>query len=325
MSLILTSPRYGKTDFGSTACAPWVRGFFEDMHWPMYGLYSLGLTWKKTTFAAKTITLDFHHGNVQVTPEGKLAHLYEKAVYVNFWKNYFINAFGLSNPGLEQCLALHHWQDRTKPFILSFTSVKKTTQDRLYDVMGIVDMLEPALKTFKAPVALQWNIGCPNAGVYKNITADALAQEIIEIFEILRELEIPLILNCNALMPLEVITKIHAHVDAFWIGNIIPFGNPAMDWKTICPDGISPIVHRGLTETPGGYSGPLALPLTIAKVREIRAHNITTPIIAGNGIRKKGDVLALKAVGADAIFIGSIILRPWRMRGVIQTAHDILS
>jgi len=325
MSLILKSPRYGETDFGPIFCAPWVRGFFGFMHWPLYILYILGLTWKGTGFAAKTITFPPRQGNVSVDNNGITWPIWSKAIYVNFWKGYFINAFGLSNPGLVRCLELGHWQKRKSSFLLSFTSTFSDKASRLMDVQDIVEDLLPVLDDFKAPVALQWNIGCPNAGIYKNMSPDKIADEVIESFALLRKLGIPLILNFNALMPIECIQKVHTHVDAFWIGNIIPVGSPEIDWNKMFKGGISPLIRRGLKNFPGGLSGPEAFPLTLAKIREIRACNIKTPIVAGNGTRTVGNIRSLQTVGTDAAFMGSIILRPWRMKGIIKAAHQYLA
>lgn len=319
MSLVLNSHRYGTVDFGPIFCAPFIRGFFGSMHWPMYILYLLGLTWKDTGFAAKTVTLTPHHGNVDLDKNGNCWWLWVKAVYFNFLKGCFVNAFGLSNPGLIKCLELGHWQKMKEPIIISLTSIAKNQEDRLNEAHGIAEILGGTLDSFQAPVALQWNTGCPNESVYKDMTEAELAREIIQIFDIFRPLGIPLILSCNALMPISVIKAVEPYVNAFWIGNTVPVGHPAIDWKKIFKNGISPLIRRGM-KLAGGYSGPEALELTRTKVIEIHSKS-WKPIIAGGGIRRNRDVEDLRDAGADAVFIGSIVLRPWRMRSVIDEAH----
>ena len=325
MTLKLESPRYGETDFGPIFNAPWVRGFFGSMHWPLYGLYPFGLTWKNTGFAAKTVTLNPHEGNVRIDRNGTVWQPLTKAIYFSFRKNCFVNAVGLSNPGLLRCLTMSHWRKMRRPFILSFTSIAHEQESRLMEARKITNMLLDEIDDFQAPIAIQWDAGCPNDDIYKDMTADELIEELLLIFSILRRLEVPLILNCNALMPLSVIRALHEHVDAFWIGNTVPVKESSpIDWEKIFKDGISPLTRRSM-KLSGGYSGPEALPLTIRKVQEIRRDGIKTPIVAGNGIREPWDVQRLREAGANAVFIGSIILRPRKMKGVIDTAHGPLS
>lgn len=321
MSLKFDCPRYGEVDFGPIFCAPFVRGFFGSMHWPLYILYFFGLTWKGTGFAAKTVTLYRRKGNVKTDINGNVWSLWTKAIYFSFWKDCFVNAFGLGNPGLKQCLALNHWQQRKDPFILSFTSISGDKENRLLDASGIVKRLLAVIDDFKVPFAIQWGVGCPNAGTYRNMDWDTIADEVIEIFDIFRPLGVPLILNCNAFIPTEIVHKLHAHVDAFWIGNTIPVGHPSIDWEKIFKGGVSPLIRRGMKDFPGGYSGPEAWTLTINKVIDIRTYGIKTPIVAGNGLRYAWQIWEIQEMGADAVFMGSIILRPWRMRTMIRTAH----
>lgn len=307
-------------DFGPIFCAPWVRGFFGRMHWPLYFLYPLGLTWKHTGFAAKTIMLHRHFGNVDLDENGNILAPLTRAVYFSFWRNCFVNAFGLSNPGLKKCLELRYWRKMEHPFIISFTSIAQSRNNRLDEVIEASRLLKESIERFNAPVALQYNAGCPNEGVYRDMNAKELTEEILGIVTILKNIGIPIILNINALMPLEVIRAVHESVDAFWIGNTIPVGNPAIDWTKIFEKGVSPLIRRGM-KLPGGYSGPEAFTLTAQKVFEIRQADIQTPIIAGNGIRYPWHVSDLKKAGANAIFVGSIILRPWRMRSIIREAY----
>lgn len=325
MSLILESNRYGKVDFGPIFCAPFIRGFFGHMHWPLYFLYLLGLTWRKTGFAAKTVTLYSHQGNVDLDDNGWTWSLWVKAIYYNFQKNCFVNAFGLSNPGLLHCLRLNIWQKMDTPLIISLTSLKDTQQERFGEVERIKELLLQFLPGFKSPIAIVWNCGCPNEGVYRNMDSFELIQEIKKIFSQLKQIDVPIIFGCNALMPSNVIHAIQNDVDAFWIGNTIPVGNICLDWKKIFKDGVSPLIQRGM-KLSGGYSGPEIFDFTREKVVEIRQQEgVETPIIAGGGIRSWRQVKHLSSAEADAVFIGSIVLRPWRMRSIIRAAHRYFS
>ncbi len=289
------------------------------------------------TFVAKTVTAEKNEGNTPLEEDGfSVKHWIPKSIYITFflwWKKACLNCFGLSNGGIEAALSqtkFKRWQDRTKPFMLSFMPVgDKSTW--LAQTRKFVDALLQELPSFRAQVALQFNSSCPNTG---NNPLE-LAPFITQIFDILEELDIPILLKINAEFPIPLAKEISLHpaCSGFVMGNTLPFGSrlpegwPQVDWiglfGTDKPEE-SPLALRfeGDPKKAGGLSGAPLLPIVCHWIAEAREAGITCHINAGGGINSPRDVSKVWLAGADSISLGTIsMFRPWIMLPTTLFAH----
>lgn len=315
-------------NFGKVFCAPGARGFFGEGY-PFHRLWQwFGMTWSGTTLACKTTTLEPLKGNLPLGEDGITPLERRPRCIVAWpWSGHVLNAVGLSRPGAKALLADGRWQRNPGPFFLSFMAVGKTLPDRLTKMNYFVKLLGHYLPLFTtysedeaSRVGLQINLACPNVGLHSRQVGE-LVSEAEQMLDIAAALNIPLVLNFNALTPVEVLWQSAQHPDcaALWIANTIPWGSDGIDWKRQFGSEVSPLEKRGLS--PGGLSGPACLPLTIAKVKELRSLDKTIPIVAGNGIQSPTDVQAVAEAGANAIAIGVVgMVRPWRMQAIIDEA-----
>ncbi|HVE80643.1 MAG TPA: hypothetical protein VNA68_00665 [Candidatus Dormibacteraeota bacterium] len=314
-------------EFGNVFCAPGARGFGGEGYPFHKAARLLGMTWKGTTFVAKTMTMRACIGNLPLKGDGMTPkEKRPRSVVVKPFSGHVLNAAGLSNPGAAWLFSRAGWNNLTEPFVLSFMAAEETPEARMNELNQFVTVFEHylyALSDFQAPVALQLNFGCPNM----SFRADALLDEIREMLELASGLSIPLIANFSPVTPEQVVAQTASHpaCDALWIANTVPWGYPEIDWQRIFGTEASPLREQGFEQS-GGLSGPACLPLTAALVKKAREYGISKPIVAGNGIQRAEDVLLLKDVGADAIALGIVgMVRPWRMRGIIRTANEVLA
>lgn len=142
-------------------------------------------------------------------------------------------------------------------------------------------------------------------------------------------LDVPIIVNVNALMPTEILIEVSKVADALWIGNAIPFGTRGIDWKRFGVDGngkpVSPLARRN-SAWKGGLSSPDCFYLTLAKLVDVRGAGVKIPIVVGNGIRYERDLQEAKDFGADAVFMGSVaVVRPWRMKRLVNYSNQLFN
>jgi dihydroorotate dehydrogenase len=275
------------------------------------------MTWKRTGFAGKTLTLEprrgkkfDEEGNMPLRDDGLTPEeLFPRSIWVDF-KNggRMINVVGLSNFGADFYLRTGRYHSINEPFFLSFMPVAKDPSGREAELRAFCQLLVRHLP-FRAPVALQINFGCPNTGH----DPSEFYAEIYTLIETAKSLlGIPIVANTNALMPTAILIETARIADALWIGNTIPFGDKGagryIDWSRFGE--ISPVRKRGLPAD-GGLSGPECLPLTLEKVRDLRNGGVTIPIVGGNGIRTTEDLKKLYQTNYNTIFVGSLnIVKP---------------
>ena len=131
--------------FGSVFNASGARNFFiEDPWW--YSRWYQTITgrsmWEGATFIAKTTTHAPREGNMPlksgtVTP----VEFKPRCIYINFLSGYALNSVGLSGLGAQWLLEQGRWQLYTKPFVISFMSVQKTTEQRLIELCEFATLL----------------------------------------------------------------------------------------------------------------------------------------------------------------------------------------
>ena len=303
-------------EFGKVLGASGVQGFFGEGYWFHKYLKPFGLDFRNMTFVAKTTTLNQRDGNMPLRGNFTPREWMPKCIYVNHLRGIALNSVGLSGPGTRALFAATRWQMRQKPFFISFMSVEKTAKERLYELTVFVDIIKSYLPRFRAPVGLQINYSCPNAGVH----IDGLLQEAEEGLSIASKLGIPLMPKFSVVLHPKVAREIAKHpaCDAICISNTVPYGQmpDKIDWQKLFGP-YSPLDNYG----GGGLSGKLLLPLLLEWLEEARNIGLEKPINAGGGILCLKD--AKKVMGlADSIFLGSIaFLRPWRVANIVRTIN----
>jgi dihydroorotate dehydrogenase len=342
MSLVLKG-----VDYGPVQCASGAMGWFGEGYW--YHRYVPGLSWKGCTFVAKTTTLRAREGNTPFHPNPlgigfyKPKELIPRSVIVRMREGIVLNSVGLSGPGSEALLLTQHWQKLDQPFFLSFMSVAPTQEERYNETCAFIEQMILKHDEFAAPFGIQVNLSCPNTG-HDTAKIAGEAKEILQLFESLRDLGIPIVPKLNVLYPIEAVAEIEPFCDAICISNTLPWGTlPAdVDWAGLFPNkpgdelesldqsynpisdswAVNPLSRRGIKG--GGLSGWPLLPLVEEWVKAARGRGIDLPINAGGGVLKPDDVDVLAKAGADSVFMGSIaILRGWRLRKTIQRAHSL--
>jgi dihydroorotate dehydrogenase (NAD+) catalytic subunit len=305
-------------DFGHVFNSSGARGFFGEGYWYHRYAKPFGLDYTGSTFVAKTATLYRRAGNMPLDANNCPIERKPKCIVVKPVAGVVLNAVGLSGPGAEALLDAGRWQRQEKPFVISFMSVASTENDRQRELKCFTGMLKSRLRDFKAPVALQINFSCPNVGLHPQ----ELIDEVREALDAAADLEIPVILKFNAMLSVQAAARIteHSNCDAICVSNTIPWGKlpDRIAWKRLFRTETSPLAELG----GGGLSGAPLLPVVEEWVREA-AHYLFKPVIAGGGILSAKDAQRLIDAGASAVELGSIsILRPWRLRGIIQAVNE---
>jgi dihydroorotate dehydrogenase len=310
--------------FGRVSIASGTQGFFGEGYWYHPILHPFGLDFDGADFAAKTTTFSYNKGFMPLDQNFTPRALFPDCIKVYPLKGLALNAVGLSGPGAKTLFEMGIWQERTKPFWLSFMAIGKTKAERIRELREYVALLKKYLPEFLGPVGLQINYSCPN-------TQHALEELLHEIWEgltIAAELGIPLMPKLNILASPEAVRDIsqHPNCDAVCISNTIPYGElfDRIPWKKWFGSSLkdkSPLAKYG----GGGLSGKPLLPLLLEWIRKARAIGLTKPINAGGGIVSLPDAISVfEALGSDndSIALGSIaFLRPWRVKKIIDAVN----
>jgi dihydroorotate dehydrogenase len=302
-------------DFGHVFNASGARGFFGEGYAFHAPLKSAGLDYAGSTLVTKTTTLAPRVGNMPLDKDHRPRALAPDCIDVRPFAGVVLNAVGLSGPGV---MALRtRWislaATSRAPFVISVMSVAGTAEARRDEIRDLVGLLYPVFE--RAPKAgLQINLSCPNAG----LNPQHLVDEAIATLDVIPH-PAPTMLKLNALVSIDAARDIarHSKCDAIVVSNTIPWGqlSDQIDWKGIFGSDVSPLAGYG----GGGLSGKPLLPIVTRWIRRARSIGITTPIIGGGGILSQDDAAAMLDAGADAVELGAVsILRPWRVRGIIQ-------
>lgn len=317
-------------DFGVAWLGSGAGGFFGEGFWfhPFYtAMFPKGFCPDEFTFVAKTTTIQsrlgkWHEeeGNMELRKDFTPKDLFPDCIAVNlqgFIRGEMLNAVGLAGPGAWNLFLRGEWQKRTEPFFISFMTTKKD-KEALREMERFAVMLKSYLLSFHAPVGLQINLSCPNAGV----DLERAAGDARVALDIFAPLGVPLVLKFNVLASVDVVKKIAEHpaCDAIHITNTIPYQkHDKVRWWW---GEVSPLAQYG----GGGLSGAQLLPLVCEWVAEARKAGITKPINAGGGILCAADVDQMKEAGADGVSIATAVaLRPWRLRSILDRAEKVFS
>jgi len=210
---------------------------------------------------------------------------YREPVYSQYAPGCFVNAVGLTNPGVEQAL-------------LGLRELR-IPEDRFLLVSifgGSVDEFVAVARRL-APVAdgLELNLSCPHAKGY----GMAMGQDP----EMVREVVAAV---CEA-VDIPVVPKLTPNVD-----DIAVIGRAAIEGgaaalcaiNTAGPGYTESHGHPVLSNGVGGMSGKGVLPITLKAIKDLRAET-ELPIIGCGGISSAADCQAALECGADILGIGS--------------------
>jgi dihydroorotate dehydrogenase len=304
--------------FGPVWDGAGARGFFCEGYW--FHQFIPGLSFKGSTFVAKTATAHPTKGNMPLTSAHKPLEWLPRCIWVDPRRAIALNAVGLSGPGIEELLLTQLWQKIKKRFFLSFMP---TGQDLQRQAEVFVICLRQQLRYFKSEqISIQLNISCPNTG--SNL--GELVGVARDLLDILGKLNVPIVVKLNLEASPEAAAMIARHhaCAGICMGNTIPFGTvlPKAWWGKHFPDG-SPLIARGF-EQPGGLSGAPLLPYALKWIGRFREFDRRTHVNAGGGILQRSDVDRCKDVGANSVSIASVAMfRPWRVRSIIRHAHAL--
>jgi dihydroorotate dehydrogenase len=137
---------------------------------------------------------------------------------------------------------------------------------------------------------------------------------------------VPVFIKLNALVTPLTAMQIGEHRNCAGLicSNSIPWGQmkSRIDWEGLFGSHISPLSFYG----GGGLSGKPLLPIVRDWISSIRGYGFEKPIIGGGGVLSAEDADVLLDAGATAIELGSVsILRPWRVRSIIQHVNKRLN
>ena len=309
-------------EFGYVLGASGVQGFFGEGYWYHQFVRPFGMNFDGMTFVSKTTTVTRRTGNMPLKSDGITGkELFPKCVVVKPFRRVALNSVGLSGPGSKALLDTGKWQERQKPFLISFMSVENKPEIRIHEFQAFCGQLAKMLPLFSAKFGLQINVSCPNVG----LDASHLTNEVTEYIRLANLLlAVPIMIKINALMLVAVAKQISRieGCDALCVSNTLPWGTlpEQINWKRLFGSDVSPLAHLG----GGGLSGAPLLPIVEKWVRKARMSGIEIPINAGGGILSPADAETLIRAGADSVFIGSMaFLRPWRVAKTIKHINKL--
>jgi dihydroorotate dehydrogenase len=313
--------RLRNIDFLPVYNAAGAQGFFgEGYPYHKYWRF-LGLTYRHCGFVSKTTTLDPRPGNMPLQVDGITPRDWRPdCIVVKPWRGVVLNAVGLSGPGAVALLQTGRWQRREgAAFFISFMAVSQTHQERLEELREFVSLLKMELKNFNTQVGLELNFSCPNT----NTNYNDFIREVQDFLEITARLQIPTQCKFSVTSSTGVVIEAcdHPECDAITISNTIPWGAfpDRINWARIFGSDTSPLAHLG----GGGLSGYPLIFIVLDWIRLFYREGGLKPIWACGGIYSQDDVRELCRIGAAGIQLGVVgMLRPWRMRGLVNSAYD---
>ena len=307
-------------------------GWWYDKYlkWFFLGLASS----KKAGFIAKTTPFFQRDGNMELDENLQPVKKFPDCVKIYFWRGLAHNSVELCSPGAERLFELGQWQAINQPFGLSHMSVEATYKERLAETIRYGRLLKKHLPDFKAPIWLEENLSCPNAG---HDICSLSEERLFHLAAIAKEeLGIPVIAKLGPEDSVEKMLRIARSglCDGIAFANTLKFGRlpDEIPWKKLFgtddPDK-SPLAKYG----GGGLSGWILGDLLCRRIEEFRQYEPDFPIMAGGGIncywnwfktKKLIDRLVDKG-RVNAIVIGTgKIMRPFYLRLTIWYADKKL-
>ncbi len=325
--------------FEPVSNASGARNFFGDGYW-FHGAWNLltkgmglagikaGLTYDGANFIAKTTTRAARKGNMPLRHGStQPRELMPKCIVVKPQYRCVLNKVGLSGPGIDRLLDEGYWQERTRPFFVSFTATGAALEERLEDTRLFAMRLADRLPGFRTRIGLQVNFSCPNVGHGAGEYAEGWISEVGGALDILAGLlpDVPLVPKLSVDVHPAIAAKIARHpaLDALTVSNTISWGAypHRIDWIGMFGSTISPL--RDLDGPGGGgLSGAPLLPFVLDWLAAARREGLDKPVFACGGIVSPSDVRKAKDAGASGIEVGSAsILCPWNVQPILDEAR----
>lgn len=213
----------------------------------------------------------------------------------------FVNAKGLTNPGIRA------WLVRHEPLFLGRAMVVSIYADRPADLRIMAQMLDK-----RDIAAVELNASCPNSGE----TYYQCSENIVNAAAIVREYcRHPLIVKLSCTQDLEFLADALGPYAAAFSINSVP-------WSVVFPDRPSPLARLG----GGAVSGKVAQRWTWRALERLNSldNSWVVPLI-GPSAWEYGDIAELRHRGARAISFGSVLLRyphrvtEWVRRDIMQS------
>ncbi len=211
---------------------------------------------------------------------------------------YFMNAVGLSDAGIEKAIEElgEYLPNRKAPLIANIVGGKK---EEFRDMAAAIEKME--IK----PDMLEINISCPNVEdeFGKPFACDMVsAAEVTKIVKEVTSLPVSVKLSPNVEnIGLIAQSVVDAGADAITAINTV---GPGMRWDI---DLKSPILSNGV----GGVSGPAIFPLAVKAVYDIykalKNNPKKIPIIATGGVNSGRDALEIMMAGGTLVGVGTAI------------------
>lgn len=221
---------------------------------------------------------------------------------VRNYKNYVINAYGLTNNGYEWWLNKPLKRIIKKKYSI-IPSILPFNADELYEMIKGLNRIDEIK-------GIQLNLSCPNTGDKQLI--ESTCSELIDLAS--KESKHPVIVKLGITTPYLEVCKKHNNqpkIEAFELINSVP-------WKHMFPAEVSPL-EKYKHKQPGALSGPIISRLAVKALVEVKAINVKTPIISGGGIYSLMEMLYRDRMGADGLALGTVFLKhPRRPRTMIK-------
>ncbi|NTU98697.1 hypothetical protein HGA64_01675 [Candidatus Falkowbacteria bacterium] len=297
---------------------------FAGQGWPYHEYYRHipGFGFEGVTMITKTITLNRRYGNMPLDKNLQPIETRPECIYVDFLRGLALNAVGLSGPGVRVQLARNEWQRLERPFIISFSTVGETPEERNAEWREFLLLLKREI--FSVRYGIELNISCPNTGHEQRVLIAEAKKKLRIAGEILPN--VPLIIKVSVEeSPLTVAEIVYdTPCDAVDISNTLKWGRlpDRIDWEKLFGTKVSPLERFG----GGGMSGKYLLPLVDDWIVEARRIGIELDIIGGGGIMHKADIKRLQKAGANGVSFGTMyMLRPWRTQGAADYGNALFS
>ncbi len=325
---------YNLQPFGPCWTAPGVLGFDGKGYWfHPYFRFLPGFDFTGATDTKKTTTLDGNTKNMDITGPEKgygPSEFFPRCIKLKWWSGDTWNSVGLAGPSLRDLLRLPGFIRRDVPTIISLMSTKGEKKERIKDMREAVKIIREEIPDIDSlPIAIHCNVSCPNTG----LDPDHLVEESVEYLDIWAAIRRPKILKYNIFAPVEAMVRVANHEECAALcatncpasKDMYPY---IIDWNKRYPK--SPLEKRDQGFGSGGYSGTALLPLVAEWARRVQDAGVTKPLNIGGGVRHPDHVNFLVRHarlrrGVDSIFFASAaMVRPWRVRGIIRRAHQLL-
>lgn len=289
---------------------------------------------EKAGFIAKTTPFFYWEGNMKLGANLQSIEKFPDCVKIYFWRGLMLNSVGLSSPGASPLFRMNEWQRITRPFGVSHMSVLGTAGQRLAETTGFVLLLKKYLPGFSAPIWLEENLSCPNAGH----DVCSLSEERLSHLEVIREkyLGIPVFAKLSPEDTVEEMVKIARSglCDGITFGNTVKFGRlpEEIPWKKLFgtdDPAKSPLAKYG----GGGLSGWILGDLICRRIEEFRKYEPDFPVMACGGVNCHWNWFKTKKLidrlvdngRVNAIVIGTgKVMRPFYLRLTIWYADKKL-